>query len=201
MKKTIDVQVKTIQQILDELDFLDYSTYKRNLSYQIQYLNFLYDFEKKYNIYLSVRSLFMRNYLIHVVNIIEYLLVIALRQIDSIPINSNNKSTVLISKAKRTGLISKTSAKDLSNIFIKRNKLHPKKQGNILYIQNFGDKDMRLCNNLLDDVLDSMRNYFSEMNVRIKEEFQEEQCSYCYSGISLIGDKGICQGCGDIIFS
>jgi len=167
--------LRTIHQIISSLDFLEYSTCKRNLAYQIQYLEFKINILRSGNIYGAVRACLMRELVITITNIMEYLLFISLRTIygdDPRP----NEFPHLVGQAKSNNLISKELAKDLIKIDKLRNKLHPSQQNKELDINSFtkGEVYSALKNlNLLEQELGES---FSRRNIRV--EIEEETCPY-----------------------
>jgi hypothetical protein len=60
-KQSLNIELlKTIDDILSELNFLKYNTRTRNLAYQLQLLNFLNELVKSYDIYGGIRKCLIR---------------------------------------------------------------------------------------------------------------------------------------------
>ncbi len=188
--------LKTVQQILLELDFLEYSTRKRNLAYQVQYLEFKINLLKSRAVYGAVQGCLVRDIVINVTNIIEYLLFISLRTIYGRDPKSH-KFPQLIGQAKRNNLITKTLANNLNKIEELRNKLHPSKQKAELDIICFTPRQASFCLFVMNALEDKLREYFNERNVEV--ETAGFNCPYEGWSQALFPSL-ICPCCGGMHF-
>jgi len=188
--------LKTIPKILSEFDFLEYSTRKRNLAYQVQYLEFKNNLLKSNSVYGAVKGCLMRDLVINITNIIEYLLFISLRAIYGRDPKSH-KFPQLIGQARRNNLINKDLARDLNKVEELRNKLHPSKQKVELDINCFTTKQIYFCLSSMDILKNELRKYFNEQNVEV-----ETTGFICpYEGWSqALFPNFICPSCGGMHF-
>ncbi len=180
--------LKTIDEIISDLDFLKYSTRKRNLAYQINYFDYLTKFLDSYHIYGSLKSSLIRQSIIVATNIIEYLLFISLRQIygkDPKP----NKFPHLVGQARRKSLVGKKLAGQLNKLNKLRDKLHPSKQEEDLDIVRFTYNELHECNYCLTILEEELSCYFKPKQVETNVKFSTypcedyhiifDQCPYC----------------------
>ena len=195
--------LKSIDIILKELDFLQYCTQKRNLSYELQYLNFLKELNDNYEIDKGLRSIFIRNIIICINNIIEYLLIISLSQIynKSVKAIKSDRVKSLIDQAKRNNIITKEFSKRLKFVNEKRNKIHPLKQIE-LDVKYFNESDLQECIDVLDLLIAKLSEFFNSKNIEVEEEYQDkfEDCMYCATGGPFENDS-ICPACHRIIIN
>jgi len=186
-KRIFTEALKTIKDNLSEFDFLEHSTRKRNLAYQLQYLDFNMQLLREYNLYGAIEAAILRHLVIHITNIIEYLLFVSLSKVyDKDP--KNHKLPSLIGQAKNKGLIDKTLASNLNGVVEIRNKLHPSKQNEELDIKCFTYKEVHLCLLSMHNLRDQLRNFFSTKNVKVETNIVEcpyegqigwDWCYYC----------------------
>jgi hypothetical protein len=151
--------LKTIPEILSDLTFLKYSTHKRNLAYQLQYLEFKMNLLESGATYGAVRGCLIRDLVINITNVIEYLLFISLRTIygrDPKPYQFPH----LVGQAKRNNLINKILSGKLNKIAELRNKLHPSKQNVDLDIKFFTQKQVIFCLSVLDRLKLELKDFF-----------------------------------------
>lgn len=184
--------LKTIKEILSDFDFLEYSTQKRNLAYQVQYLEFKTNILKSKSVYGAVRACLIRELVIAITNIIEYLLFISLKTIygrDPKP----HKFPHLVGQARANHLISRELARDLNGIDILRNKLHPSKQKVELDINCFTKKQAYNCLDALHLLKDELREFFNNRDIEV--EMEEDRCPYEGYSQVLFSDFN-CPYCG-----
>jgi hypothetical protein len=161
------VPLKTILEILSDLDFLKYSTRKRNLAYQLQYLEFKMNLLTSGTTYGAVRGCLMRDLVINTTNIIEYLLFISLRTIygkDPKPC----KFPHLVGQAKKNGIIRKKLSQELNKIEELRNRLHPSKQKNDLDIKFFNRSQVNSCLSALNTLKQELKYSFKSQNIKVE---------------------------------
>jgi len=191
-KKKLDIPaVKTIDEILSEFHFLEYSTRKRNLAYQVQYLDFQIKLLKEYVIYGSVLNSLLRNAVISITNIIEYLLFTCLRsEYGKDP--KSHKFPSLIGQAKTRNMISKNLAGDLNKINDLRNNLHPSKQKDALDVNCFDKKDANACLATMRKLKKELNDYFNRKNTKV--ELDNTPCPY-EGHVEMLFDGGQCPYC------
>jgi len=195
MKRKLPIgSLKTISQILSEYNFLQYGTRKRNLAYQLQYLEFKLSFLYKYKVYGSIEKIMCREIVISITNIIEYLLFVSLREIYKHD-PKNHKLPSLIGQARRKDLIKQEIAKELNEIVKLRNKLHPSKQKKELDINCFTIRNVNSCMHALSTLRDELRNAFNKRRAKII--LKDEVCHY--EGYSqVLFDDFLCPYCGEV---
>jgi hypothetical protein len=184
--------LKTIEDILSELDFFSYSTRIRNLAYQIQLLEFQQNLLVHYNVYGGLRNSLIRQFVIVTTNIVEYLLFISLWQIYGKDPKPNNIPK-LIGQAKRKQLIERDLARDLNDINKLRLMLHPSKQLNELDVKVFNDTHIDSCMYTLHKLIAALGDYFKPKNIEV--ETPSFECPYeAYNAFHFL-DKEWCPYC------
>ena len=187
-------ELPTVDLILSELDFLPYSTHKRNLAYQLQFLDFLNKLAKSYDIYGGIKKCLIRQQIVVATNIIEYLLFISLRQIYANNPKSNGLPD-LIGQAKRKSLISKPMAKSLNDINNLRNKIHPSKQIVDLDLKFFTDENIDQCNSVVHSLISDLREFFIPQDIQV--ETLTKKCAYENYHLMYFLDSERCPYCGE----
>ena len=186
--------LKTVQEHLSELSFLKYSTRSRNLAYQLQLLDFISELLTSYDIYGGVKNSLIRQVVIIVTNIAEYLLFVSLRQFYGSDPNPSGFPD-LVGQAKRNGLLDKELAKSLNEINDYRVKLHPSKQTSELDVKFFNEEKMELCHSILHKLVSALRDYFNPQDIQIETEDRQCNCELYHSMYFLGGQ--ICPYCGE----
>lgn len=186
--------LKTIEVILSDFEFLEYGTRKRNLAYQVQYLEFKIQVLKNYSIYGSIRGAMLRDIVITVTNIMEYILFTSLCAVYGED-PKNHKFPSMIGQARRKGLISRNLAADMNKIDELRNKLHPSRQKSELDVKCFTAKDIDLCENSFNSLRNELEMYFKPRGIEVQTE--NETCPY-KGRVELLFDDDICLWCGRI---
>lgn len=184
--------LRTISEILTDFSFLKYSTRKRNLAYQLQYLDFKVELLRLKSIYGAVQACLMRDLVITITNIIEYLLFVSLGTIygkDPKP----HKFPQLVGQAKSKHLISKVLAKDLNKIDELRNKIHPSKQKAELDIACFTKKQVDFCLASLNLLKNELNEFFGKRDMQA--DLNKERCSY-YGWSQVLFPDFNCPYCG-----
>lgn len=184
----------TVAVILSEVDFLQYSTHTRNLAYQLQFVNFLNELVKSYDIYGGVRKCLIRQLVIVATNVVEYLLFVSLHQIYGDDPKSSGLPD-LIGQAKRNGLIDKPLANDLNNINNLRIRLHPSKQITELDVKFFTEENMDSCNSALHRLISALREFFAPQDIQV--ETATEECAYEGYHAMYFLDGERCPYCGE----
>jgi len=157
----------TIETILTELDFLDYSTQKRNLAYRIQFVEFLKRQYSSQTLYGAVKTMFIKNFHDLVVNTAEQLLFICVEQ--ELYLKTGKRAGITESLTKQElrkvacnlGVIAEETAEILKKVFGKRDVLHPSRQLK-LDTEVFTDRDMEKCIESLERTLADARAYFQK---------------------------------------
>ncbi|MFA6216416.1 MAG: hypothetical protein WDL87_02020 [Candidatus Omnitrophota bacterium] len=185
-------KLKTINQILTEYHFLEYSTRKRNLAYQIQYLDLKIGLLESGSYYGVIKSSLIRDLVINITNILEYLLFVSLRTLRGRD-PENFRFPSLVGQAKRSGLISKDLARLLNEIVELRNNLHPSKQNKELDINCFTKKEFYLCLKALNLLKNELKEFFSKEGIKVETE--DVRCPYEGYSQVLFSDF-ICPYCG-----
>jgi hypothetical protein len=199
MKERFNISpLKSVETILEEFEFLQYCTQKRNLAYQIQFLEFLKELNSNYEIDRGLRSIFIRQIVICTTNIIEYLLYVTLYQEYGVVIN-NDRINNLIAQSKTKGLITKPLSKGLELLAKKRNKLHPKKQIE-LDAKDFDENDLQGCLDSIPLLINELSNYYKPKNEVVNRFYQDGFCPYCFPGGPFGNVGNTCPGCKRIVF-
>jgi hypothetical protein len=185
-----------IDDILKKLDFLEYSTQKRNLAYRIQFQAFLSKIFQNYEMYGSVESMFISNFYDYTVNILEYLLWIAVEQEYKNFSKEKDTKQQLRKITSELGIISRGLSHKIQKIFGKRDKIHPSKQKE-LDITTFSRKDFIECFEATEDLIVSLEKYFKKKKLPPLPP-QEEICSYCCAG-GPFEHEDICPACGEVV--
>jgi hypothetical protein len=186
--------LKTVQEHLSKLSFLKYSTHSRNLAYQLQLLDFISELLNSYDIYGGVKNSLIRQVVIIVTNIAEYLLFASLRQFyGSDPSSSGFPD--LVGQAKRNGLLDKKLARALNEINDYRIKLHPSKQTAELDVKFFNEDKMELCHSILHMLVSALRGYFIPQAIQLETE--AHQCNHeAYHSMHFLNGE-VCPYCGE----
>jgi len=196
MKKKLEIDpLKPIKDILEkDLGFLSYTTFKRNLAYQLQFLQFLKSLSDNYTLYGGLKNIFCRYELICITNSYEYILRAILHEKKPIRDRKKIPFTNLTSAAKKNNLITKKLEKKLNSIYNIRNKIHPEKQKD-LDVNTFTES-------LLNDAFSALENLQNELQkkpapvlvpVRAKRPQRQDECDYC-----ILFQGEVCPGCGNI---
>ncbi len=194
-KKNLSIPcLSSINEILSEYDFLEYSTQKRNLAYLIQYVEFKVNILREYNIYGSVRASLLRGLIINIANIIEYLLYTSLRTSYSQELKSC-KFPSLVGQARLSGLISRQLAGDLNKINTLRSHLHPSRQKQKLDHESFDQRKAKRCLLAMHNLRDELKTYFKNKDIYV--ETKEVKCPYEGYSHVLFRDN-ICPCCGEL---
>jgi len=186
----------SINEILEQLDFLEYSTQKRNLAYRIQFQTFLLRIYQNYEMYGSVKSTFIRNFYDFTVNILEYLLWIAIRQEREEFIQEEDTKQQLRKTAKELGIISKELSDKIGKIFGKRDKIHPPKQKD-LDLTTFDESDLLECFESTEDLIEALKKYFRRKKLPPISP-PDDECDYCCIGGPFEYEE-YCPVCGEVI--
>lgn len=152
-------RLNTINEILDLIPFIGYSTQKRNLAYLIQLKQLLQQIYNNYEINKGLRTIYRYNMLRCSAYIIEALLFCAMRQIKGFEIQAGKgKAMKLINAAKGLGLIKKETAQKAKKVIDYRNNFHPDKQAEL-----HTKIDMEIFDELGDSInilLNELKDYF-----------------------------------------
>jgi hypothetical protein len=186
--------LKTIQEHLSELSFLKYSTRARNLAYQLQLLDFIAELLTSYDIYGGVKNSLVRQVVIIVTNIAEYLLFASLRQFYGTDPDSSGFPD-LVGQAKRNGLLDKKLAVELNKINDYRVKLHPSKQATELDVKFFDEEKMEFCRSVLHALISTLRDYFIQQAMQVETEARQCDAEVYHSTYFLNGE--VCPYCGE----
>lgn len=132
LKKLQINQLLKIDEILDKLLLLEYSTQKRNLAYVIQLKQFFTEIESHYEINKGLAKMYKYNILRINADIIETLLYCACIQCGFKIPQGKGLAMKVINLAKTKGIILKSTAKRATKIIRYRNDLHPYEQTELL---------------------------------------------------------------------
>lgn len=186
----------SVSKILEQLDFLEYSTQKRNLAYRIQFQTFLLRIYQNYEMYGSIKSTFIRNFYDFTVNILEYLLWIAVAQeYKEFPREKDTKQQ-LRKIVIESSIISIELSDKIEKIFGKRDKIHPPKQKD-LDVTTFGETDLLECLKATEGLIASLRKYFRKKKLPPVPP-PDEECDYCCIGGPFEHEE-YCPICGEVV--
>jgi hypothetical protein len=164
-KKFAINSLRKVEQIINkELYFLNYSTQKRNIAYQIQHLNFMRELYQNYKIYGATKGIFIQQVIILLHSMIEAILFLVLSENGS-KLEKNISFQGLISRGKniKPPILTKTLHKNLLKINKKRNLLHPERHKE-LHIKNF---TLELLNEFI--------SYYNDFTKQIKKYYENKK--------------------------
>ena len=168
MKRNLEIQqLKSIDTTLGtDLDFIEYSTQKRNLAYLLQLREFLLKVDANYVINRGLASIFHFNILRINSDIIESLLFCFLVQIKA-KIHKGRKAKIIrfINAAKTAGAITKNSAEKAEMVVNFRNKFHPIKQVDLH--TKIDPKVFQLSNEVISELMQDIKHYCLKIKRRV----------------------------------
>lgn len=167
--------LRTVEELLSELGFLKYSTHTRNVTYQLQLLDFLTAVLDRCDVYGGIRNSLIRQLTIITVNIVEYLLFVSLRQVYGSDPKYGGLPD-LIGQARKRELLDKSLAGDLNEVVSWRNKLHPSKQKHELDVKSFTEDNINHSNSVLHRLISALRTFFAPRDMQVETETQK--CPY-----------------------
>lgn len=154
--------IKSVKEILNWLEFISYSTQKRNLAYQIQYLFFTTRLWNKYRLYGSIAAIFLKDVTMHAASISENLLFIALQDIKGSKYFREqpkaDRFSSLIKTAIKEKMISRELGRDIFSLADNRNTLHPKLQSS-LDIKVFSHVTAKQAITVVEKLVNELRLY------------------------------------------
>jgi hypothetical protein len=186
-----------IQDIVDSLGFLGYSTQLRNTAYLLQLREFLLSISQVYEIYGGLGVAYQYNILRITSDILEILLFCALTQkrLDLQNKRGGARGTHLAQTAKKHNLITKPTAKTVERIVSHRNDLHPDRQVELhVKVDPVLFDETR---DIVDTVVAELRQHFDAGADESASFDEHEECPYCHAGILELEIGEVCPGCGD----
>lgn len=155
----------TIEVILQAIEFLEYSTQKRNLAYLIQLRRLLMLIYENYKIDRGLSKVFKYNLIRINCDIMESTLYCALTtaKIDPNPrTRSHPRLEQYINAAKRYNLILKTTAERAKKVNTFRNNLHPNRQ--LELHAKISEEDYLLSKKAANDIMENLFIYFNKQS-------------------------------------
>jgi hypothetical protein len=158
-------RLDTIEEILDTLPILNYSTQKRNLAHLIQLKQLLEQIFEHYEINRGLAIIYKYNLLKCKTDIIETLLYCVLKDRGFIVPKGKGKATKLIQIAKKFTVISKETANGALRMVDYRNDIHPDEQTEL---------HAKVTREVFQDAESILSRMFGELKkYKVKEQYEQ----------------------------